>query len=84
VGYKIHGMTLTNPLDKAIDLTSRAVIARACDVSATAVWKWQRAGRLPATDHAGSTSHAKSIARAVKGAVTARELLEWSRTGWTS
>jgi hypothetical protein len=78
----MRDMADTNPLDRAIDLSSRAKIARACDVSGPAVLKWQTAGRLPKSDHLGLTRHARNIAAAVNGRVTEAELLKWSLASW--
>jgi hypothetical protein len=78
----MRDMADTNPLNRAIDISSRAEIARACDVSYPAVIKWQRAGRLPKTDHMGLTRHARNIAAAVQGQVSESDLLSWSLANW--
>ena len=75
-------MSNPNPLDRAVELASRAAIARACEVSDAAVWKWQQAQRLPQSDHVGTTTHARNIARATGGEVGEGELLDWSRSSW--
>lgn len=48
--------------------------ARICDVSPAAVGKWLKRGHLPRTEYSGETNYAELLAKASKGAFTAREL----------
>lgn len=48
--------------------------ARICNVSPAAVGKWLKRDSLPRTDYSGETNYAELLAKASKGAFTAREL----------
>lgn len=49
-------------LKKAIDAAGGvAAVAKACEKSPRAVYKWLSAGRLPRTDYTGETSYAQRI-----------------------
>lgn len=48
--------------------------AKVCGVTRQAVDKWIHSGRLPRTDYTGETNYAELLAKASKGAFTARQL----------
>lgn len=48
--------------------------ASICGVTRQAVDKWIHNGRLPRTDYTGETGYAELLAKASKGAFTARQL----------
>jgi hypothetical protein len=75
-------MKTPTPLERALAIATRSGIARACGVTYAAIYKWERANRLPQSDHVGLTTHARNIARACGGQVAEGELLEWSRANW--
>lgn len=49
-------------------------VAKVCGVTRQAVDKWIHNGRLPRTDYTGETNYAELLAKASKGAFTARQL----------
>lgn len=67
---------IQNPIEKVIDFFgSKAEVSRITGVSNVAVTKWQKKGKFPRTDYTGETSHARKLAKASKGGLTAKELL---------
>ena len=75
-------MSKPNPLTEAIELTSVTAIAVACAVSHQAVRKWEKAGRLPASEHAGKTRYAARIAHATGRRIKVAAIRNWSLAGW--
>lgn len=72
-----------NPLERAIEIAGLQDLARCLNVSYQAVMKWVAAGRLPRSEFSGETTYASTIQDATNGSVTADELIDWSRKGWT-
>jgi hypothetical protein len=64
------------------DAGSYIAIARHCCVTYQAVKRWERTGRLPRTDLTGETDYAGAIARATKGKVKRKALLDQTRAAW--
>lgn len=58
----------TSPIQRAADLVGVAVIARACDVSMQAVYKWIKKGHPP-------TDRCEAVEKAVGGKVSRFDLL---------
>ncbi len=75
---------MDDPLTQAINTVpgGRRRIAEACRVRYQAVWKWEKAGRLPRSEFSGETEYSAIIERETGGAVLKEELLRWSRDGW--
>jgi hypothetical protein len=73
------------PLERVFDLlggptgVTRALAREGITITAWAVNKWLRAGRLPRTEYTGETQYAKALERSVNGQVTAEVLLEAGR-----
>ena len=72
-----------NLISKTIEIVGLRALARLCDVSPGAIYKWQRKGTLPRTDWTGETDYASRIEEATKGAVTRDQLLNFKRSGET-
>ena len=73
-----------NPLQQAVDEKGWQSLAKATGKSSQAIRKWLDAGRLPRSEFSGETDYAGVIERETNGAVTATDLLDWSRKGWNS
>jgi hypothetical protein len=65
-----------HPLEKAIAKLGLAALAKALGLTAPALRKWQRAGRLPRTEWTGETSYAKQIEELSASEVTRADLLK--------
>lgn len=51
-----------NPITKALKAAkTRTALAKACDVSRTAVMKWEENEKLPRTEWTGETNYAERI-----------------------
>ena len=72
-----------NLISKTIEIVGLRALARLCDVSPGAIYKWQRKGILPRTDWTGETDYASRIEEATKGAVTRDQLLNLKRNDET-
>lgn len=55
------------------------VVARACELTPRAIYKWIGNGSLPRTDYTGETKYAEKIAQASDGQFTADQILEVSK-----
>jgi hypothetical protein len=75
-------MNEENLISKAFEISGVKAIASACGVTEQAIYKWQRAGRLPRTELTGETDHATNIATATKRRISRRALIEWTTRGW--
>ncbi|KKL69961.1 hypothetical protein LCGC14_2109680 [marine sediment metagenome] len=73
-----------NPLQRAIDEKGWRSLSAALEVSHQAIRKWVEAERLPRSEFSGETNYAEIIERETDGAVSANDLLEWSRSGWNT
>jgi DNA-binding transcriptional regulator YdaS (Cro superfamily) len=60
----------------AILLGGGTALAKTCGVSAPAVHKWLKQGRLPRTEWTGETDYASRIVEALGGRMTREQLLE--------
>lgn len=71
-----------NSLKEAINLIEGGVpkAADICGVSVRAVYKWLDRNRLPRTEYTGETSYAKKLEAASNGAVSAKNLLNLTKT----
>ena len=68
-------VALMNGIEEAIDHVGGPVpAARICGVTRQAVDKWIRAGHLPRIEYTGETDYAAKLARASRGAFTAKQL----------
>lgn len=70
-------MNTTNHLKLAFSKVEGGVqaVAKACDVSPRAVYKWVAREKLPRTDYSGETAYANTIAKMPGCNFTAKELL---------
>lgn len=66
-------------LDTIIKDIGVSLVAKACDVSNRAVYKWLHNGFLPKTEFFGKTKYAEQIAKASKGKYSAGKLKKISR-----
>jgi hypothetical protein len=71
-----------NPLSKAVQLVGLLSLAEALGLTYQAIRRWEKAGRLPRSEHTGETSYAQDIEIATGGQVKAADLLAWSSAGW--
>jgi hypothetical protein len=71
-----------NSLKEAINLIEGGVpkAADVCGVSVRAVYKWLDRNRLPRTEYTGETNYAKKLEAASNGAVSAKILLDFTKT----
>lgn len=75
----VLGMT-KDIITKAIETVGLRALAKACNVSPQAIYKWQAKGRLPRTDWTGETDYASRIEEATKGVITRDQLLNLKRS----
>lgn len=55
------------------------VVAKACDRTPRAIYKWISTGSLPRTEYTGETEYAAKIAAASGGQFTATQILQISK-----
>lgn len=55
------------------------VVAKACERTPRAIYKWINSGCLPRTDYTGETEYASKIAAVSGGQFTASQILEISK-----
>ncbi|EIL6443265.1 Cro/Cl family transcriptional regulator [Salmonella enterica] len=66
-------------LGEIIKMIRVPVVAKACERSQRAIYKWINSGCLPRTDYTGETDYASKIAEASEGRFTTTQILEISK-----
>lgn len=66
-------------LGEIIKLIRVPVVAKACERTPRAIYKWINSGCLPRTDYTGETAYASKIAEVSGGRFTAIQILEISK-----
>lgn len=64
----------------AIETVGLCALAKACNVTPQAIYKWQAKGRLPRTEWTGETDYASCIEIATGGRITRAQLLDLKPT----
>lgn len=64
----------------AIETVGLCALAKACNVTPQAIYKWQAKGRLPRTEWTGETDYASCIEIATGGRITRAQLLDLKST----
>lgn len=67
-------------ISHAIETVGLCALAKACNVTPQAIYKWQAKGRLPRTDWTGETDYASRIEEATGGRITRAQLLDLKST----
>lgn len=71
-------------ISHAIETVGLCALAKACNVTPQAIYKWQAKGRLPRTDWTGETDYASRIEEATGGRITRTQLLDLKATAETA
>lgn len=72
--YYTCRMTPEHPIEIAIQRVGLSRLARGLGLTAPAIRKWQRAGRLPRTEWTGETAYARKISQLCGGNPTVGQL----------
>jgi hypothetical protein len=68
-------MKTQNPIENAVSLVGRSVLARAVGLTPPAIKKWEIAGKMPRTEWTGETNYSGVIEKLTAGAIKRKDLL---------
>lgn len=62
-----------------IDHLGASQVAKVCNVSVRAVYKWRAVNALPRTEYTGETNYAQSLATMLESGLSETDILEMSK-----
>tara|TARA_R110000796_G_C14322523_1_gene408024 strand:- start:249 stop:539 length:291 start_codon:yes stop_codon:yes gene_type:complete len=72
----IQYMKTLNPIELAVTIIKRSVLARALGLTPPAIKKWEKAGKMPRTEWTGETNYAAQMQKLSGGLVLKKDLLK--------
>lgn len=73
-----------NNLSEIIEHLGATKVAKICNVSVRAVYKWKAANVLPRTEYTGETTYSQNLAEALNSQLSSEQILEMSKPSKSS